>query len=91
MCRGLSRSRGGAACKKAPYATVEVDNPHGTPGTFAVTVDFEDARGNRIASEVEKVDVSAHDTVTVNVYVAGSALAARVGRCDLDPTAPAVG
>ncbi|MER6530066.1 hypothetical protein [Streptomyces sp. NPDC001508] len=79
------------ASKKAPYATVEVENPHGTPGTFAVTVDFENARGKRIASEVEEVDVSAYDTVTVNVYVAGSALAARVGRCDPHPTAPPVG
>ncbi len=79
------------ATPKRPYATVEVTNPNGDEGSFAVTLTFRDARDAEIISRVEEVDVPANGKVTVKADVRGSAdRAARVDHCDLEPAAPAV-
>ncbi|MFE9774026.1 hypothetical protein ACFYOV_20605 [Streptomyces sp. NPDC005931] len=75
------------ASPRTPYATVEVTNPNTTEGVFAVTVTFLDKAGARVATRLEEIPVPAGDTVTAEVNLADPQQAARITRCDLDPTA----
>src|SRR5690606_4980719 len=76
------------AGKTSPHATVEVTNPNTANVTFSVTVDFRDGKGNLVSTSTRTVEVPGSDSATVNVAVSGSA--AKVARCDAEPTAPAL-
>ncbi|WP_309062260.1 hypothetical protein [Streptomyces sp.] len=77
------------ASKKAPYATVEVTNPHTVDGVFTVTVVFENAAGAEVVSRSQDVDVPGNGTATVRVNVDDPKRAPRITGCDPDPLAPA--
>ncbi|WRY89191.1 hypothetical protein OG481_11945 [Streptomyces longwoodensis] len=69
------------ATEAMPYATVRVTNPNGRAGYFTVTVDFLDARSERVERRSAAEFVGAHDTVTVQVDLSGPGAAARVDHC----------
>ncbi|MFJ3337068.1 hypothetical protein [Streptomyces sp. NPDC086766] len=77
------------AAPKTPYATVEVANPNGSDGTFAVTVSFRDAGNDEIASRTAEAEVPAFGKATVRVPLPGDDRVARTDHCALDPAAPA--
>lgn len=69
------------ATEAMPYATVRVTNPNGRAGYFTATVDFLDARSERVERRSAAEFVAAHDTVTVQVDLSGPGAAARVDHC----------
>ncbi|KUN37313.1 hypothetical protein AQJ30_16730 [Streptomyces longwoodensis] len=69
------------ATEAMPYATVRVTNPNDRGGYFTATVDFLDARSERLERRTAAEFVAAHDTVTVQVDLSGPGVAARVDHC----------
>ncbi|MET7846750.1 hypothetical protein ABZT48_00595 [Streptomyces avermitilis] len=75
------------ATKKAPYATVEVENPNARKGTFWITVTFKDKDDLEVVDHYADVTVPAKGKATVDVEVGGAGLVDYVDHCEVDPVA----
>ncbi|WP_338697629.1 hypothetical protein V2W30_17395 [Streptomyces sp. Q6] len=73
------------ASVSAPYATVEVSNPNRSTQTFQISVDFQDADGIRVTSDVDQVKVKGKGTARARLKVDGEGLVGEIDRCDVDP------
>ncbi|QNP75918.1 hypothetical protein IAG44_23420 [Streptomyces roseirectus] len=78
------------ATRKKPYATVKITNPNSTLDRFEITVRFLDASGAVVAAPLTNELVSGRKTEDVRILVGDAALAAKVARCEVRATAPAV-
>ncbi|MFD5633291.1 hypothetical protein ACFWJM_03940 [Streptomyces sp. NPDC127077] len=74
-----------------PYATVEIRNPNGRDGVFALKVSFKDRNGVTVIESGDQVSVPAKDRTTYRVPVAGAGGGVdRIDHCEVDPRATAV-
>ncbi|MFE2532134.1 hypothetical protein [Streptomyces sp. NPDC059371] len=74
-----------------PYATVEIRNPNGRDGIFALKISFKDRNGVTIIESGDQVSVPAKDKTTYRVPVAGAGGGVdQIDHCEVDPRATTV-
>ncbi|GHD91599.1 hypothetical protein GCM10010508_41120 [Streptomyces naganishii JCM 4654] len=78
------------ATAQKPYTTAEVRNPNDRTGSFGVQVTFLGRDGAELGHRYEVTKVAAKAAATLRVE-ADPGVLARLGHCEVAPTAAAVG
>lgn len=74
-----------------PYATVEIRNPNGRDGVFALKISFKDRNGSAIMDSGDQVSVPAKGKTTYRVPAAGAGAGVElIDHCEVDRRATAV-
>lgn len=70
-----------------PFVTLQVHNPNARDGVFSVTVSLQDSAGRTVAEAGAQEPVTAKDTATVRLGVAGTGHVDKTTHCTVEPRA----